>query len=79
VSLLPNKNSHPDLTVLAVAAFLMKKLRKAKFGKYAELYDALEKYDERAISLFNPALGLLYLLGLIEYHSKNDLIEWIKK
>lgn len=77
--LLPNKNSHPDLTVVAVAVFLIKKLRKIKFGRYAELYDALEKHDKRSISLFNSALGFLYLLGVIEYHAKNDLIEWIEK
>ncbi|VTQ52335.1 Uncharacterised protein [Campylobacter jejuni] len=79
MNLLPNKNSNPDLTVLAVATFMMKVLRKKKFQKYGELYDSLEKYDKRATSLFNSALGLLYLFGVIEYHSKNDLIEWVNR
>ncbi len=79
MNLLPNKNSHPDLTILAVSAFLIKMLSKSRIEKYSDLYASLEKYDKRAVNLFNPALNLLFSFGVIEYHSKNDVIEWLKK
>ena len=77
--LLPNKNSHPDLTVLSVSAFLLDFLRKHRIGQYSDLYERLSKHESRAVALFEPALETLYVLGLIEYHKKNDLIEYIGK
>ena len=77
--LLPNKNAHPDLTVLSVSSFLLDYLIKNRIGQYAELYERLSKHESRAVSLFEPALATLYLLGLIEYHRKNDLIEYVGK
>lgn len=77
--LLPNKNAHPDLTVLSVSAFLLEHLRKHRVGRYSDLYERLSKYESRAVTLFEPALETLYMLGLIEYHKKNDLVEYIGK
>lgn len=75
--LLPNKNAHPDLTVLSVSAFLLEHLRKNRIGQYSDLYERLSKHESRAVTLFEPALETLYMLGLIEYHKKNDLVEYI--
>ena len=77
--LLPNKNAHPDLTVLSVAAFLLDFLMKHRIARFLELYERLSKHEPRALSLFEPALETLYVLGLIEYHKKNDLIEYTGK
>jgi hypothetical protein len=75
--LLPNKNSHPDLTILAVSAFLLKRIKSKGVESYCELYDALKKKNGKAISLMDVALEFLYILGLLEYREKNDLIEYV--
>lgn len=79
MSLMPNKNSNPDLTILAVSTFILKKLHKSRIENYIDLFTQLEKHDERAVSLFNSALRLLFILGVINYYPKNDLIELVKK
>jgi hypothetical protein len=74
---MPNKNSHPDLTVLAVSGFLLGSIKKSKFESYSDLLEKLNYYDARANILFKPSLQLLFLLGLVDYHRKNDLIEYV--
>jgi hypothetical protein len=73
----PNKHSNPDQTVIAVAALIIKKLKVSRM----ESFDKLEEYiDERVNGgkyLLLPALNLLYLLGAIEYHGKQDSFEYI--
>lgn len=75
--LMPNKNSHPDLTVLAVSGFLLGSIKNSKFESYSDLLEKLNTYDARANILFKPSLQLLFLLGLVDYHRKNDLIEYV--
>lgn len=77
--LLPNKNAHPDMTILSVSAFVLKRLRRNKFETYSDLHERLKEYEPRALTLFEKSLQLLYVLGLIEYHQKNDLIEYVGK
>jgi hypothetical protein len=73
----PSKHSHPDQTVINVAVLLLGKL---KMERVAE-YDDLRKYLRRRIRgsefLFLPALNFLYLLGLIEYRPKTDIVEYV--
>ncbi|MGE8351170.1 MAG: ABC-three component system middle component 8 [Pseudomonas protegens] len=75
--LLPNKNAHPDLTILSVSAFLLTVLKKHKVQAYSDLYSKLAIHEERASYLFEGALDLLFLLGLIQYHPKNDIVEYV--
>lgn len=75
--LLPNKNAHPDLTILSVSAFLLSILKKCKVQAYSDLYGKLTAHEERASYLFEGALDLLFLLGLIQYHPKNDIVEYV--
>ncbi|HDM8234420.1 TPA: hypothetical protein P0E28_003864 [Vibrio campbellii] len=75
----PNKNSHPDLTVLAVSSFLLKRIKYKKVVPYSSLYEELKKKNEKAIYLLDLSLEFLFILGLIEYHEKNDLVEYIGK
>lgn len=77
--LLPTKHSHPDKTIIAASFFLLKRLKKFRVEKYDSLLEALKKNNADGQFLFLPAINFLYLLGLIEYHSKNDSFEYIGK
>lgn len=72
----PNKNANPDLTVMAASSFLLKRIKKNRLETITELKLALLENDKSSTSLIEPALEFLFLLGLIEYHTKNDLIEY---
>lgn len=77
--LLPNKNAHPDLTIISVSSFLLSIMRKDRVHNYSDLLSKLSGYDKRAIYLFTSSLELLFLLGLLQYHIKNDTLEYIGK
>jgi len=73
----PSKHSHPDRTVINVALLLLTQLRAKRLCEY----DALFKHARKAVTggdiLFLPALNFLYLMGLVEYHAKNDALEYV--
>ena len=73
----PTKHSHPDRTIINVAMLLLIRLKKRRI----EQYDALRTYTKKAVSggdfLFLPALNVLFLLGLVEYHRKTDSFEYV--
>lgn len=73
----PTKHSHPDRTVINVAMLLLIRLKTRR----VEPYDALRTYTRKAVAggdfLFLPALSVLYVLGLIDYHRKTDSFEYV--
>lgn len=73
----PTKHSHPDRTVINVSLLLLSRLKVRRFDEY----DVLRKYAKKNVVggdvLFLPALNLLYLLGLIEYRPKTDVVEYV--
>ncbi len=73
----PTKHSHPDRTIINMSLLLLVRLKTRRLDDYS----GLRKFAKRAISggdvLFLPALNLLYLLGLIDYRSKTDAVEYI--
>jgi hypothetical protein len=73
----PTKHSHPDRTVINVSLLLLLRLKERRFDEY----DVLRKYAKKNVVggdvLFLPALNFLYLLGLIEYRPKNDVVEYV--
>ncbi|RBW42586.1 hypothetical protein DS885_15250 [Psychromonas sp. B3M02] len=73
----PNKNANPDLTVMAASSFVLKQLKKNQFETMTDLRLALMENNKDSVSLLESSLEFLFLLGLVEYHSKNDLIEYI--
>lgn len=75
----PSKHSHPDQTVLAAATVLLAELRRRRAVQYTELKAALDRSARGSDFLFTPALNLLYLLGLLEYHPAADLFEYTGK
>lgn len=72
----PNKNADPDLTVMASSAFLLNRLKKNQLETITDLRLILLENNKDSVSLLEPSLEFLFLLGLIEYHPKNDLIEY---
>lgn len=73
----PTKHSHPDRTVINVSLLLLSRLKMRRFDEY----DVLRKFAKKNVVggdvLFLPALNLLYLLGLIEYRPKTDVVEYV--
>lgn len=75
--LLPHKHSHPDQTVLAAAAAILRALRRHRAMTYDELKDAASGRVLDIDYLFTPAVSLLHLLGLVEYRSTVDTFEYL--
>ncbi|WP_343044978.1 ABC-three component system middle component 8 [Pseudarthrobacter oxydans] len=73
----PTKHSHPDKTVVAVAAILLKYLRSKRSVSFEDARARALGQDQSLASLVIPALNLLYLFGLIEYRRKNDTLEYV--
>jgi ABC-3C biological conflict system middle component len=73
----PTKHLNPHFSVLNVAAGALKALSSQRSLKYDELYSKLHsKFGEELRPIFLPAISLLYLLGKLEYHTKNDTFEY---
>jgi hypothetical protein len=73
----PTKHLDPSFSVLNVSAQILWMLAKQRTIKYDELYDKLEKrFGENLRPVFLPSISFLYLLGKIEYHTKNDTFEY---
>jgi hypothetical protein len=73
----PTKHSHPDRTIINVSLILLIRLKTLRIDEY----DSLQKYTKKRVFggdvLFLPSLNFLFLLGLIEYHSKTDSLEYV--
>ena len=75
--LLPNKHSHPDRTVLAAAAILLRELRRKRIVGFDDLIRVIvPTTGPSAEVLFLPAVSLLHILGLVEYHAAVDSFEY---
>lgn len=74
----PTKHSHPDRTVINVALLMLKLLKTQRLASY----DVLLKYAKKAVIggdvLFRPSLSVLFLLGVVKYHQKNDALEYVE-
>lgn len=73
----PTKHSHPDRTVVNVAMLLLKHLRKRRLERYSDLRALVRRAVAGGDVLLLPALSFLFILGLVEYRSKNDAIEYV--
>jgi hypothetical protein len=75
----PSKHAHPDRTVINVAMLLLSRLKAQRLCDY----DSLRIYVRKAVIggdvLFLPSLNFLFVLGLVEYHSKTDALEYVGK
>jgi len=74
----PHKYLNLDLSVLNTGGLILKIMKELNMMKYDELLDKIQLERGEAVKeVFIPALGLLFLLGKIEYHSSMDIIELI--
>jgi hypothetical protein len=73
----PSKHSHPDRTVINVALLLLGRLKKRRLDNYGDLRAFAKKAITGGDVLYLPALNFLFLMGLIEYHSKTDAVEYL--
>ncbi len=75
--LLPTKHSHPDRTTIAVATLILQRLKHVRLDRYDDLVSYISDNNSCAKYLFLSAMNFLFLLGLVEYHTKNDSFEYI--
>jgi len=74
----PNKYTNIDISLLGVAAEILKILNESCVEKYSQLlFEVLNKRGNAAEEVFLPALCFLFLVEKISYHPTNDLIELI--
>ena len=73
----PNKHANPDQTVIGVATIVLKQLKSNKVESFSKIEDNIEQHVPGGKYLMIPALDLLYMLGIIEYHQKNDVFEFV--
>ena len=75
--LIPSKHLDLDRSVIRVASEVLIELRRRRMMEY----DAVIRHIKRRVgddgeAVIAPALSFLFLLGRLEYHSKNDLFEY---
>jgi hypothetical protein len=60
-----------------VALLLLGRLKKRRLDNYGDLRAFAKKAITGGDVLYLPALNFLFLIGLIEYHSKTDAVEYL--
>ena len=73
----PTKHSHPDQTVIYVSMKLLSRLKERRLVDYSSLSRFAKEVAVGGDVLFLPALNLLYVLGLVDYHAKTDSLEYL--
>ncbi len=71
------KHAHPDKTLLSISLTLLSSIKRDRLVDYGKLKAIAKKSVAGGEFLFLPALNFLFLLGLIEYRSKIDAVEYI--
>ena len=77
MKLSPTKHAHPDKTVMAISCKALEKLRKERIMPFDDFSDFLVSSKLGTKPLLMPSLNFLFLLGLVEYRSKTDSIEYV--
>jgi hypothetical protein len=73
----PNKSLDLDTSVLRISALMLRELQKRGVIEFERLRGLiLRRVGSDGEPVFLPALTFLFLLGRVEYHSKNDTIEF---
>ena len=79
IKIQPDKYTDPDKSVMYAATLMLKSLKVGRFVSGVNLLSGGYNAADCDYVLFMPAINLLYLLGLVEYHSTNDSFEYIGK
>lgn len=73
--LVPSKFSDPALSIVGVAAAIIRLLMKSKTIKYNTLcVNLVDIYGDTVCSVLGAALSFLFLLGKISYDSCTDTV-----
>ena len=73
----PTKYTDVDTSVLFIACDVLKILKVRKIISYSDLQNlVLSARGENVKRIFLPTLSFLYLLGKLEYHKDEDVIEF---
>jgi hypothetical protein len=73
----PQKHMNLDVSVLRVAALALREVKRRRVMEFSSLRSKIVRsVGSDADLVFLPALSLLYLLGRLEYHGKNDSLEY---
>ena len=75
----PNKHNHPDKTVVYASFLMLNALKKTRVVPYNDLLNLVKSKITSGEYLFLPALNFLFLLGLVNYQPKTDILEYIEK
>jgi len=84
--LTPHKHLKLNTSLLHLSALALDYLHKHRSVPYQQLYAHLERRarsrDERDTDdirlMFGPTVSFLFLLGKVQYHTKNDLFEYVE-
>ena len=75
----PSKHLDLDLSVLRAGAIMLKTMSKERTIELAKMREKLvTSMGPDAELIFMPALNFLFLLGRLDYHSKNDTLEFLQ-
>jgi hypothetical protein len=75
--LTPKKHLDLDVSVMRVAAIMLRELNRRGVVEFERLRGmVIRRVGADGELSFMPALSFLYLLGRVEYHLKNDTIEY---
>ena len=75
----PSKHNDPDKTLIYASFLILKRLKKSKIVSYEDLLCFIKKEITSGEYLFLPSLNFLFLLGLINYQAKNDMVEYVEQ
>lgn len=73
----PKKHSHPDRTLVYASTILLRHMMSRRIVSFEEAKKYVSDQVVGGEYLFFPSLNLLFLLGLISYHTKTDSIEFV--
>lgn len=75
--LTPRKHLNLEVSVLRVSAILLREVKKRGVVELERMRSlVIKRVGSDGEFSFLPALSFLFLLGKIEYHIKNDTIEY---
>ena len=75
--LTPSKHLDLDRSVIRVASEVLAELRRRRMMEYEAVVRHIKRRaGDDGEAVVAPALSFLFLLGRLEYHSKNDSFEY---
>jgi hypothetical protein len=73
----PTKYSDLNLSVVAISSEILQISKHGRFHTYDNVFSKiLHKKGDTAKEVFIYALNFLFAMGLIDYHKKEDVIEF---